>query len=66
MKFQVGVTAEGLAVTVSYPVEKVVALQCHQSSGRLLAEIQQHLVTHKTLRELDVTDLTLMVQLHRI
>ncbi len=55
-----------LELTFSYPREKVVILQCDQSSGYLATQLAKCLVTHEVLNKLQVTDLKLTTELLRL
>jgi len=52
-----------LRFEVFYPPDKMLSLQCDQSSGHLAEELQRHLVTKDMLKRLDIQDMTLASEL---
>ena len=66
MFLQVAVTEEGLAISLYYPQERTVSLQVHNSSGKLLADVYDCLLSKEMMRKLHVKDIVLMVELKKL
>ena len=62
--FQNGFT--NMRISVTLPTEKVMSLQCDQTSGRLASELQTAMVQKEVLKKLDCKKIVLGTELKQI